>query len=162
MLAEKNNWSPKPYKELSIGVAKETVHGEKRVGLSPQAAETLINAGWNVVVEKGAGQASAYADDTYKSIGAKIVSRNDAWNADIIVKVQPPSLREVKQIGNRTVVSFMVPDLNKLVLDALEKQGATAFGMDCAPKLLTRAQAFDALASQVCGTLESRNQVINI
>ena len=149
LMSQTSNWIPSPYKDLVIGVAKETAAGEKRVGLTPESAELLIKQGWKILVEKGAGRSAQYEDVNYKDIGASVAKHDDVWKADIVVKVQPPSLKEVAKISNRTIVSFLVPELNKELLSKLQDQRSTAFAMDCAPKQLPRAQEYDALSSQV-------------
>lgn len=54
---------------LVVGVIKETYEGERRVALTPQAAAQLVKAGYDVVVESGAGTAAGYPDNGYSNVG---------------------------------------------------------------------------------------------
>jgi H+-translocating NAD(P) transhydrogenase len=152
-------WSePIPYSRLTIGVPAETLPGEKRVALSPDSAAMLIKEGFRVVVEKGAGAAAQFPDDLYEKVGAKTVTVDAVWRSDIVVKITPPTLKELAKLESRTILSFIQPAMNKEIMSQLQSQGATAFAMDCIPRMLSRGQAFDALSSQV--TSSSMNSVI--
>ena len=70
-----------------MGVPKEVYINERRVALSPQACQLLTKKGFNVVVEKGAGEAAKFLDQDYVQAGAKIVSTKDAFNSNIVLKV---------------------------------------------------------------------------
>ena len=76
-----------PYDQLTIGVPKETFLDEKRIALSPQACKVLTGKGFNVVVEEGAGTGAKFLDTDFVDAGAKIVSGDSAFNADIVLKV---------------------------------------------------------------------------
>lgn len=149
MVSEKSGWLPTPYKNMVIGVSKESAPGEKRVAMTPESAAMMIKAGFQVVIESNAGKSALFKNSDYEEVGAKVVGRGDTWKADIVVKVQPPTLNEVKRLENRTIISFIVPSENQQLLESLQKQRSTAFGMDCVPRLLARSQDFDALSSQV-------------
>eukprot|EP01038_Epipyxis_sp_PR26KG_P005384 gene5384-7464_t len=147
-VVETTNWKPLEYTKLTIGVPKEIAEGEKRVGQTPESVDKLIKNGFKVVIEKGAGVAAQFSDEEYSKVGAKIVNKKDVWKADIVVKLQPPSLDEAKLLESRTLLSFIQPAINKKLVEKLQKQKATVFAVDCIPRLLSRGQAFDALTSQ--------------
>ena len=77
---------------MKIGVPKEIKTNENRVALVPAGAEALIAAGHSVMMEKGAGEGSGFADSAYTSVGAKIGPDADTvWrDADMIMKVKEP------------------------------------------------------------------------
>jgi len=50
---------------LLIGVTRETAPRETRVAATPATVKQLITLGYDVVVESGAGLASAFSDDAY-------------------------------------------------------------------------------------------------
>jgi alanine dehydrogenase len=75
---------------LIVSTVKEIKIGENRVGLTPQGVNALANEGHKVLVEKGAGYGSGFSDEEYKSQGAFIVKREEAWKADMVVKVKEP------------------------------------------------------------------------
>ena len=57
-------------------------------------------------------------------------------------------LEEVAKLEDRTLLSMIQPAQNEALVERLQAQGATAFAMDCIPRLLSRGQAFDVLSSQ--------------
>ena len=61
---------------------RETTPGERRVALVPDTVGRLAKAGNEVVIERGAGQASSFPDRMYTDAGATI---GDAWSAELIV-----------------------------------------------------------------------------
>ncbi|MFL5638213.1 MAG: alanine dehydrogenase [Gemmatimonadaceae bacterium] len=77
---------------MKIGVPKEIKTNENRVALVPAGAESLVAAGHNVVIEKGAGDGSGFPDSAYTSVGATVGANADAvWReADMIMKVKEP------------------------------------------------------------------------
>lgn len=82
--------------KLYIGIPKETVFQENRVALTPEAVRVLVNNGHRVVVETKAGIGANYEDHEYSDAGAEIVYEHEkAWQADIVLKVAPPSPEEV-------------------------------------------------------------------
>jgi alanine dehydrogenase len=77
---------------MKIGVPKEIKTNENRVALVPAGAEALVAAGHSVMMEKGAGEGSGFADSSYTAVGAKIGADADTvWReADMIMKVKEP------------------------------------------------------------------------
>lgn len=133
----------------TIGVPKETVPGEKRVALVPDAVKKYVASGLKVVVETGAGAGSYISDDAYASVGATIVPNGAAvyGQSDLVVKVQKPDAREVDQLKRgATLIAFLQPMVNLDLVRQLTQGGITAFSMDAIPRT-TRAQYMDALSS---------------
>lgn len=86
----------KSQKELFIGVPAECTLQENRVALIPEAVARLVNNGHQVVVETGAGKGAHYEDRDFSEAGAKIAySTKEVYEADIVLKVDPPSLEEI-------------------------------------------------------------------
>lgn len=140
-----------PYRGLQglvVGVAKETTPGEERVALTPPHVAKLKKAGAIVKVEVGAGLGSGFTDVQYKTAGAELVSGADAWKAEVVTKVLPPTLDEAKRIEGRSIMSIIQPRVNTSLLDQLVKQKAQVFSMDSLLRTLSRGQAFDVLSSQ--------------
>ncbi|MFL5497762.1 MAG: alanine dehydrogenase [Gemmatimonadaceae bacterium] len=77
---------------MKIGVPREIKTNENRVALVPAGAESLVAAGHNVMIEKGAGDGSGFPDSAYTSVGATVGANADAvWReADMIMKVKEP------------------------------------------------------------------------
>jgi hypothetical protein len=66
-------------KNLTIGVPKEIFPGEKRVAISPDAAQKMVKLGFKVVVEKGAGEEARLPDARYEEAGCKILSTEEVF-----------------------------------------------------------------------------------
>jgi len=64
------------------------------------------------------------------------------------MKLRPPTTEEATQLGNKTLISFIYPAINKDLVQQLANQQATVFAMDCIPRTLSRGQTYDALSSQ--------------
>ena len=60
--------------------------------MSPQACQLLTGKGFNVVIEQSAGEAAKFLDSDYVAAGAKIVSTKDAFDTDIVLKVDLATL----------------------------------------------------------------------
>jgi len=133
---------------LIVGVPKESAADERRVSLVPDATSRLP---WSeVLVERGAGEGALYPDSAYVQKGAKIVGDRQAIyaNADIVVKVQPPTADEARLLREGAVlVSFLYPVTNLEVVQTLAVRRVSAFAMDLIPRI-SRAQPIDALSSQ--------------
>ena len=86
----------KSQKELFIGVPRECTLQENRVALVPEAVARLVHNGHQVVIEAGAGKGAHYEDQHFSEAGAKIAySTKEVYEADIILKVDPPTLEEI-------------------------------------------------------------------
>jgi len=80
---------------VRIGVAREIKPDEYRVALTPAGALELINAGHDVAVETGAGEGSAFSDESYRRVGAQIVSVDDVWGeSELLLKLKEPIRNE--------------------------------------------------------------------
>jgi NAD(P) transhydrogenase subunit alpha len=131
---------------MKVGVPTETAAGETRVAVVPDTARRLADAGVDVFVERGAGERAAFLDTSYEHAGARVV--DDAYDADVVCRVQKPAEGEVARLREGTVlVAFLQPLVNHELARALAEQRVTAFSMDAIPRV-TRAQPMDALSSQ--------------
>ncbi|MBL7225157.1 MAG: alanine dehydrogenase [Desulfobacteraceae bacterium] len=80
---------------MIIGLPKEIKDNEYRVAVTPGGVRQLVDSGHEVLVQTGAGEGSGFSDDEYNWGGARIVERsNEAWTADLIVKVKEPQQSE--------------------------------------------------------------------
>jgi NAD(P) transhydrogenase subunit alpha len=135
---------------MKIAVPRETAEGETRVALTPQTAQALIGDGVEVIVERGAGEASFISDESFAEAGATIVPDVGALysQADVIVRVGRPSHEEIGMLHAGTVLIGTLGTLaNPQLAAALAKAGVTAISMDAIPRI-TRAQSMDTLSSQ--------------
>lgn len=133
---------------LRLAVPKETFPGERRVALVPAIADRFSKLGVEVLVQTGAGTASHFMDSAYTS--AKLVDSAEALyrDADMILKIQPPSEDEINAMKEGTIVvgmmlPFRYPERVKLMRD----RKILSFAMELVPRI-SRAQSMDILSSQ--------------
>ncbi len=140
---------------MKIGVPKEIHPDEKRVATTPDVAKQLIDLGYDVAVESGAGTSASFNDDAYRAAGVEIIDDTTAlWeSADIILKVRAPEdhpelgLHEAELLtGGKTLISFIWPGQSTDLMARLQATGATVMAMDAVPRI-SRAQKLDALSS---------------
>ena len=132
---------------MKVGVPKEIAAGERRVALVPEMVARLRDAGVDVLVELGAGEAASYTDASYEAAGAAVVE--DVYReADAIAKVARPEGTELDRLRDGTVlIGFLQPLSDPAGVERLAAHGVTAFAMESIPRI-TRAQPMDALSSQ--------------
>lgn len=76
---------------MRIGVPREIKDQEGRVGITPAGVHELVAAEHTVLVQAGAGDESGITDRDYERRGARIVpTAEDAWDADLVIKVKEP------------------------------------------------------------------------
>jgi H+-translocating NAD(P) transhydrogenase subunit alpha len=135
---------------MKIGLVKERAPNERRVALTPDALKALLNAGVEVLVERGAGDGASIPDQAYVDAGAKVASRDDVYaQADAIVRVQKPTEGDLDSLRNgQVVVGLLQPLIDAQLMQTLAKNGVTAISLDAIPRTLSRAQSMDVLSSQ--------------
>ena len=131
---------------MLIGVTREPT-GETRVAATPATVRQLIGLGYDVVIENGAGALSAFADAAYAEAGAVLGTAEQAWAADIVLRVNGPSADDVgKPRDGAYLVSTLAPAFNPELVDALAIRDVTVLAMDAVPRI-SRAQSLDVLSS---------------
>jgi NAD(P) transhydrogenase subunit alpha len=131
---------------VRIGVPTEGVAGERRVALVPEVVAKLVPAGFEVALQRGAGEAASFPDADYEEAGAKIV--DDPYDAAAVVKVQKPDADEAGRLREgQVLIGFLQPLTDQEGIARLADRGVIAFAMESIPRI-TRAQAMDALSSQ--------------
>lgn len=132
---------------MRIGVPKERQSSETRVAATPATVIQLKKLGFDVAVETGAGHLASFDDNAYREAGADIVSTQEAWQSDLIFKVNAPQDDEIPLMkAGSSLVSFIWPAQNPQLLEKLSAQGVNVFAMDSVPRI-SRAQSLDALSS---------------
>ncbi len=140
---------------MKIAIPAEIHRGEKRVATSPDVVGKLIAAGFEVIVESGAGTGANIEDDVFREMGAEIASDTESvWAAgELILKVRPPEYNN--QLGRHEIelmpeaahlISFIWPGQNEEMLQHFASRKATVLAMDSIPRI-SRAQKLDALSS---------------
>ena len=146
---------------MVIGVPRETFPGERRVALVPAVIPNLAKAGFEVVIEAGAGSAAGYLDADYATRGARLIpERNEVFRlADVVVQVlcygsndqtgkaDLPMLRP-----GQILIGFLRALGSIETIQELSAPGVTAFSVELMPRI-TRAQSMDVLSSMatICG-----------
>jgi NAD(P) transhydrogenase subunit alpha len=130
-----------------VGILTETAAKETRVAVVPEIATKLKTLGARVLIERGAGANAHFPDALYTdaefSDAATILA-----SADILLKVQPPSVTEVAALKKGAIViGFMQAYARPELVLALKERGITSFAMELVPRI-SRAQSMDALSSQ--------------
>lgn len=116
---------------MRIGVPKEIKDNENRVAVLPDGAGVLAAAGHDVCIERGAGLGSGFADDEYRKAGAEIVSVDDAWSADLVVKVKEPLETEYRHLGKQIVFTYLhLAGVAESLTDALLAAGTTGIAYE--------------------------------
>ena len=130
---------------MRLGVLLEP-EGENRVAIVPNSVSKLGKAGFEVLIESGAGSGSNYSDSMYETKGAQVVSRDEALSAELLVTIHMPNTSTMNsgQILACVADPFRHP---QRVRDAMES-GITLLSMDMIPRRLSRAQSMDVNSSQ--------------
>lgn len=154
---------------MRIVVPRETAPGERRVALVPESCKKLIQAGYEISIESGAGEAAGFPDSDYRELGVDQQSDPEVLlgSAQLVLKVTAPAtghpstvargaLSEVEGQSGRDEVRWMQPGTiyvgslmplrNLEAVSALAARKITAFATDAIPRS-TRAQSMDTLSS---------------
>ncbi len=95
---------------MRIGIPKETLREEKRVGLAPAGVDSLVKAGHTVFVETEAGLGSHFTDQEFIDAGATIVySAEEVFQrSEIITKVTPLTDEVVKLVQENQIIFSLI------------------------------------------------------
>jgi len=138
---------------MIVGVPRENHPGERRVALTPAVLDTLKRAGFEVLVERGAGEQAGFPDSAYEAKGARLGSRDEVFGkADVVARVRAFPLRggdaraDLERLRQGQVLVGLFDALwAGPELEELAATGAMCFALDLMPRI-TRAQAMDALS----------------
>ncbi|NLG58969.1 MAG: NAD(P) transhydrogenase subunit alpha [Gammaproteobacteria bacterium] len=135
---------------LTIGVARESAQGERRVAVTPETCRKLVAAGASVRIERGSGAGSHFPDPAYADAGAEVVdtAASALGDADLVLCVQSPAADAIATLRPGAVlVGILQPQADPAREAALSARGIVAFPLERLPRT-TRAQAMDVLSSQ--------------
>ena len=138
---------------MRIGVAKEIKPDEYRVALTPAGALELINRGHDVLVENGAGVGSAFSDEDYERVGARIGSVDDVWEgSELVLKVKEPIEPEYRRLREGLILfTYLHIAADEPLTRALIDSGITAVAYETVE--VGRALPLLAPMSEVAGRL---------
>ncbi len=112
---------------MRIGVPKEIKVHEYRVGLTPDSVSELSAEGHSVLVETGAGAGIGFLDSHYEAAGARVVSVDEVFGADLVVKVKEPQLAECARLREGQVLfTYLHLAADRPQAEALMSSGVTA------------------------------------
>jgi proton-translocating NAD(P)+ transhydrogenase subunit alpha len=134
---------------MRIGVLTETAPGERRVALAPESCKKLLQAGYEVAIQSGAGDAAGFPDADYTAVGAALQPDPAALiaSSDLVLKITAPTERDVSSMRPGTIyVGSLMPLRHLDAVRALAAGRITAFATDAIPRT-TRAQPMDTLSS---------------
>jgi NAD(P) transhydrogenase subunit alpha len=137
---------------MKLGIVKEIRPDERRVAAAPATVQRWTKAGWEVLVERGAGAGASFPDAEYKNAGATIVDTAAAvWSAaDVVVKIRPPvegdRFEAEPMRAGATLICFVWPAQNPSLVERLAQKKINLLAIDCIPRI-SRAQKVDALSS---------------
>jgi NAD(P) transhydrogenase subunit alpha len=141
---------------MKIAIVKERRPTEMRVAASVETVKKMCAMGLKVVVEKGAGLASAIRDEDFKEAGATLAKdfSNTVQSANVILKVQRPLSSEEGPIDEisaipegATLIGMLAPYSSAHCFKSYNSQKITSFSLELVPRI-TRAQSMDVLSSQ--------------
>ena len=134
---------------MRLSIPRETAPREQRVALVPETVGKLVKAGFQAVVEAGAGLAAGHLDEAYRNAGATIAPDFAACVAgsNAVFKVREPSAAEIDMIPEDALLLGLLgrgEDADQLARYKARKLGV--FSLHALPRI-SRAQKMDALSS---------------
>ena len=129
---------------MIIGVPKEICPGEQRVALTPANVSALLKKqGVEIIIERGAGEIAGYPDSAFEAAGAKLVDRDEVFNAaQVVLQVQTPGsntqngnddLEKLKQ--GQIVIGMTDPLANPQFAQTLADKKVTGLALELVPEL---------------------------
>lgn len=121
------------FKQLQIGIPKESSFQENRVSLTPDSVGLLVANGHSIIIEKGAGDASNFTDKQYIDNGAEIAySKEEVFKVNLILKIEPPTKSELDMMQNSQVLisAIQMSTQSPEYFMTLNKKNISAFGFE--------------------------------
>jgi len=131
---------------MRIGIPKETNNNETRVAVVPVSIPKLIKLGFNVIVQKGAGEKSGYSDSEYEEKGAKITTLEDVMSSELVASIEIPDFKTMKEGQILTCVADPFRNLEQT--KKIINNGITLLSLDVIPRRLSKGQSMDVNSSQ--------------
>ncbi|QGF24086.1 Re/Si-specific NAD(P)(+) transhydrogenase subunit alpha [Raineyella fluvialis] len=132
---------------MRIGVPRESSPSETRVAATPSTVPQLLKLGYDVVVERGAGERADFPDTAYAEAGASFGTSQEVWASDVVLSCNPPTDDELALMSpGATLVSMLSPALHPEVAERYADAGISALSLDAVPRI-SRAQSLDVLSS---------------
>jgi alanine dehydrogenase len=116
---------------MKIGIPKEIKDQEGRVAMTPAGVQRLCGEGHSVVVETDAGLEAGFSNQHYQAAGAVLVTAEEAWATDLVVKVKEPLPAEYPHLKGQLVFTFFhLAGVTPSLTEALLASGTTAIAYE--------------------------------
>jgi proton-translocating NAD(P)+ transhydrogenase subunit alpha len=133
---------------MIIGIPRETRAGETRVAATPETVKKLAASGKHgIVVEAGAGTPSSLPDSEFQAAGAKIGDAEEAFGADIVLKVRGPTQAELPRLKRGAMLIGLLNPFDAAAVASVAATGVSGYALEWLPRI-SRAQSMDVLSSQ--------------
>jgi NAD(P) transhydrogenase subunit alpha len=133
---------------ITIAAVRENAPHERRLALTPDVAKKLKGLGADLLIEQGIGERAHVPDAQFAQIEIAATASEAIGRADVLLKVQPPTLDEIAALREGSVlIGYLAPHADDARVKALRDRRISAFAMELLPRT-TRAQAMDVLSSQ--------------
>ena len=132
---------------MRIGIPKEKNNNETRVAIVPVSVPKLMKLGFDIIIEKGAGEKSGYSDSEYEEKGAKLSNLKDVMDSELVASINIPLVAERMKKGQMLACiadPFRFTGPTKKIIDA----GITLLSLDVIPRRLSKGQSMDVNSSQ--------------
>lgn len=140
---------------MRVGVPAEVKNNESRVALTPAGANELVRAGHEVILQAGAGAGSHLPDEEYRAVGTTIGTADDAWGAELVLKVKEPVAKEYRHLReDLTLFTYLHLAADELLADALLETRTTSLAYETV-QLPDRSLPLLAPMSEVAGRLST-------
>ena len=135
---------------MIIGSISENKNLEKRVALVPDIIKKYINLGFEVQILKGYGDHLGFSDESFRHVGAKIISTKDEVlkNSNVLIQLDLIEENDFTLLSNETtLIGSFNSSQNVQKIEKLKSMGINIFSLELLPRI-TRAQSMDILSSQ--------------
>ena len=119
--------------DLFIGLPKEKTFQENRIAIVPEAVHLLVSNGHTVLIESGYGDNANFSDHEFSEAGAKVIyDTKEIYQADIIMKVEPPTIEEVDMMKGRQILisALQITTQNQEYINKLLSKKITALAFE--------------------------------
>ena len=138
---------------MHVGVPAEVKPDEYRVALTPAGADELVRRGHRVIVQAGAGTGASFGDDAYAAVGAELADADEAWRADLVLKVKEPQQSEYGFLHDELVLfTYLHLAANPEVAAALQRAGGAAIAYETVEDASGRLPLLEPM-SEIAGRL---------
>ena len=131
---------------MRIGIPKEKNENETRVAIVPVSIPKLAKLGFEVIIEKGAGEKSGYSDSEYEDKGAKTESLDEVMKCELIASIDVPNFDSMKK--GQMLACVADPFRNLEQTKQIINSGITLLSLEVIPRRLSKGQSMDVNSSQ--------------